>query len=427
MGEGVVLLTGPTRGGKTSLLRAIQANLSGIDNGTDFIHDGIDSSIEAEERVVEMGGGSFVSSCIMLDNKYYTTELQLWRRESDSSVSGSLPCSATIGSRNAPDGLEGVVVVFDLSISCSRGGEWRNEGENESGRHSHLFEAMESGEIASGRSEILLRLCVGTKTDSAIDNDGLFQRRKICMEWCVDNGFEYIEVNCLKPWEGGSTKEKEGIPRVVEALHCCLWSKARLKRRQKKQCGLSLPFPTQNTEPETVVVSTDPPPREKDDDDTSFASSEDIEYRALTDNDDNEETVLPTEGEGSIHNTQTALCMEMQVGSLSSNKAANQQFHESFTMERREHDKEDRRSEDNNNDEVDGLLANDSLGGGSYDDEDGRIAALGKLLSEVQGIRGEAKTLPDHQRRERACEMALKMLDLLDMEDSSSDDSDVDI
>ncbi len=358
-----------------------------------------------------MGGGSFVSSCIMLDNKYYTTELQLWRRESDSSVSGSLPCSATIGSRNAPDGLEGVVVVFDLSISCSRGGEWRNEGENESGRHSHLFEAMESGEIASGRSEILLRLCVGTKTDSAIDNDGLFQRRKICMEWCVDNGFEYIEVNCLKPWEGryshvilhclcprkqlvrkrekvvlfhmsyfvslisgGSTKEKEGIPRVVEALHCCLWSKARLKRRQKKQCGLSLPLPTQNTEPETVVVSTDPPPHEKDDDDTSFASSEDIEYRALTDNDDNEETVLPTEGEGSIHNTQTALCMEMQVGSLSSNKAANQQFHESFTMERREHDKEDRRSEDNNNDEVDGLLANDSLWGGSYDDEDGRIA-----------------------------------------------------
>ncbi len=174
---------------------------------------------------------------------------------------------------------------------------------------------------------------------------------------------------------GGSTREKEGIPRVVEALHCCLWSKARLKRRQKKQCGLSLSLPTQNTESETVVVNIDPPPHEKDADDASFTSSEDIEYRALPDNDDNEEAVLPTEGEGSNHNTQTALCMEMQVGSLSSNMATNQQFDESFTTERRKHDKEDGRvSENNNDDDVDGLLANDSLGRGGYDDEDERIA-----------------------------------------------------
>ncbi len=157
-------------------------------------------SIEAEERVVEMGGGSFVSSRILLDNKYYTTELQLWTRESDST---SLPCSATADSRNSPDVLEGVVMVFDLSVSCSMGGEEkRNEGGGESGRHGHLFEAMESGEIASGRSDILLKLCVGTKADMAVDGAELFERRKICMEWCVENGFEYIEVNCLKPWEG---------------------------------------------------------------------------------------------------------------------------------------------------------------------------------------------------------------------------------
>ncbi len=45
MGEGgIVLLTGPRRGGKTSLLRAIRANLSATDTeaDTDFIHDGIE-------------------------------------------------------------------------------------------------------------------------------------------------------------------------------------------------------------------------------------------------------------------------------------------------------------------------------------------------------------------------------------------------
>ncbi len=176
--------------------------------------------------MVETGGGSFMSSRIVLDNKYYTTELQLWRCESDSSVSSSLPCSATVGSRDAPGGLEGVVVVFDLSISGSRGGgEWTNEEKNESGSHSHLFEAMESGEIASGRSEILLRLCVGTKADSAVDNDGLFQRRKICMEWCVDNGFEYIEVNCLKPWEG----------RYSHVILHCLCPIRKLKKEKERK------------------------------------------------------------------------------------------------------------------------------------------------------------------------------------------------
>ncbi len=157
------------------------------------------SALEAEERV-EMGGGSFLSSRIMLDNKYYTTELQLWRSESDSSVI-LLPCSApaAAAARNAPEGLEGVVVTFDLSVT--NGLEWRKD-EKEEYDHSHLFEAMEFGAIAAGQSEILLRLCVGTKADLAVGNDGLYQCRKICMEWCVDNGFEYIEVNCLKPWEG---------------------------------------------------------------------------------------------------------------------------------------------------------------------------------------------------------------------------------
>ncbi len=156
------------------------------------------SSLEAEE-MVEMGGGSFLSSRIMLDNKYYTTELQLWRSKSDSSVILP-PCSATTAAaRNVPEGLEGVVVAFDLSVTSGR--EWRKD-EKEEYDHSHLFEAMAFGEFAAGQSEILLRLCVGTKADLAVDNDGLYQRRKFCMEWCVDNGFEYIEANCLKPWEG---------------------------------------------------------------------------------------------------------------------------------------------------------------------------------------------------------------------------------
>ncbi len=185
----------------------------------------------------------------------------------------------------------------------------------------------------------------------------------------------------VSPISGGNIREKEGIPRVVEALHCCLWSKARLKRRQR-QCGVSLPLPAQNTEPETAVVNGDHPLEEDEDDDALHASSECIEYIALIEDDDgDEETVLSTEGGGSIHNTQTELRMEIQVGSLSSNLGTKRQFDESFIAERGKQDnKEDgRRTEDDVNDEVDGLLANDFLGkdGGEknclYEDEDERI------------------------------------------------------
>ncbi len=193
----------------------------------------------------------------------------------------------------------------------------------------------------------------------------------------------FMRITFLSPLSGGDIREKEGIPRVVEALHCGLWSKARLKRRQKQR-GVPIPLTGQNTEPETAIVNGEDHPHDEDqDDDASHASSECIEYKALTDDDDDDEgAVLSTEGGGPIRNTQAELHIDMQVGSLSSNMTTEQHFEESFIAERGKHDnKEDgRRPEDEDNDEADGLLANDFLVKDTeekknclYEDEDGRI------------------------------------------------------
>ena len=43
-------------------------------------------------------------------------------------------------------------------------------------------------------------------------------------EWCLDNGFELIEVVAADPVRGWRDREKEGLPRLIEALHSTMWS-----------------------------------------------------------------------------------------------------------------------------------------------------------------------------------------------------------
>ncbi len=174
----------------------------------------------------------------------------------------------------------------------------------------------------------------------------------------------------------------------MEALHCCLWSKARLKRRQRK-CGLSFSLPTQNTEPGINIVNGDS--HEEIKDDLLYTSSEGMEYRALTEDndDDDEQSAVPTDrGDMSIHNsiTKTALSEEAQE------RSPKQEFHdESFITERGTQDKVDEiRPENDIKDGMDALLANDYLGrqgrgkNDPYYSEDGCIEVSISKANEVK-------------------------------------------
>ena len=39
----------------------------------------------------------------------------------------------------------------------------------------------------------------GEATASVTASQGLQERRRRCLEWCLDHGFEYVEADCLHP------------------------------------------------------------------------------------------------------------------------------------------------------------------------------------------------------------------------------------
>lgn len=44
------------------------------------------------------------------------------------------------------------------------------------------------------------------------------------LEWCIQNSFEYVEIDLTDPVHGWSHREKDGVPRVMEALTSHMWA-----------------------------------------------------------------------------------------------------------------------------------------------------------------------------------------------------------
>jgi len=53
------------------------------------------------------------------------------------------------------------------------------------------------------------------------------------LEWSVDNGFELIVVNLNSPFDSWDCREKDGLPRLMEALHATMWTDMEVKNTQK--------------------------------------------------------------------------------------------------------------------------------------------------------------------------------------------------
>ena len=63
---------------------------------------------------------------------------------------------------------------------------------------------------------------------SAVSEDASDNSRMDVINWALDNGFEYIDLpsglsESTKDW---SVREKEGFPRLMEAIHSTIWSSA---------------------------------------------------------------------------------------------------------------------------------------------------------------------------------------------------------
>ncbi|CAM9813568.1 unnamed protein product, partial [Phaeothamnion confervicola] len=190
------------------------------------------------ETTLEAAGALFRQySSWRLHTKYYSAPLVFWKQDTKPPLAASEEGASNAASEEALAAVEGIVVTFDLSDKDS------------------FDEVRPWGLFALERESCTLRLCVGTKLDLLPDAGGdeadggrdadakgataaaasarassaatsalLEGRRRAYLDWCLDHGFEYIEADCTDAAAGGGRREKEGVPRVLEAFQSNMWT-----------------------------------------------------------------------------------------------------------------------------------------------------------------------------------------------------------
>ncbi|XP_069682461.1 alpha- and gamma-adaptin-binding protein p34-like [Periplaneta americana] len=139
-----------------------------------------------------------------IDTKYYTTDVNLCSVE-----------KKTLGSEEFAVSVEAVVIHFDSN---------KNDGLS-------IVESWLSF-LKEFEPEVQILLC-----DRCHENPPVGVCRVAVQEWCVEQGFELVELNPeLDPeWEEEQDFiETTGIKRVVQAMHAHLWPNLRMKGRPQQ-------------------------------------------------------------------------------------------------------------------------------------------------------------------------------------------------
>eukprot|EP00934_Nitzschia_sp_Nitz4_P000103 Nitzschia sp. Nitz4//scaffold102_size76354//54677//55708//NITZ4_005638-RA/size76354-processed-gene-0.25-mRNA-1//1//CDS//3329532267//103//frame0 len=106
------------------------------------------------------------------------------------------------------------------------------------------FDALDGAHEQAGDGE-LLRLCVGVSLTPlssqeirGANADQEYSRRIL---WCLDRGYEYVEADLSKEGlaKGHEERDKEGFARIVEAIQGTVWSSAIMAKAKTKELQTS--------------------------------------------------------------------------------------------------------------------------------------------------------------------------------------------
>jgi hypothetical protein len=169
-----------------------------------------------------------VESCLRLQNKYFTATVLLKGIENkvdDDNINNN-NTNNTVSTATKEDG---VILVFDAYQSNPDRDPIGDDGIN-------TFDSLAASHEHAERNDTcgdLLRLCVGVCLGDysleelrGIKNSQKEYSRRIL--WCLDRGYEYIEADLSQEGQakGHDQRDKDGFARIVEAIQGTVWSSA---------------------------------------------------------------------------------------------------------------------------------------------------------------------------------------------------------
>ena len=176
-----------------------------------------------------------INNPITLSNKYFTAKVLL---EEIGSTQHAAAASNTTPHQSCLFAEDGLVLVFDAFLS----------NPNSATSMSASFDAMETihdravvGSDTGQPAGDLLRLCVGVVKSrsgelslSTKEYEQEYSRRVL---WCLDRGYEYVEADLSEEGLalGHDDRDKEGFARIVEAVSGTVWSSAVMEKRKQAE------------------------------------------------------------------------------------------------------------------------------------------------------------------------------------------------
>lgn len=145
-----------------------------------------------------------------LSTKYYNAELEIFPLVVESS-SKTLSSSVTDMLAVASEG-EGIILVLPPPTEGTEG--------NEMDALTKL-PLMQVGCEAANMDALAIKVLVRLYNNNALVSQ---KATESSILWTIDNGYEYIEVNESNLTQGWQEREKEGLPRLMEALQSTMWS-----------------------------------------------------------------------------------------------------------------------------------------------------------------------------------------------------------
>ncbi|KAG7344742.1 alpha and gamma adaptin binding protein p34 [Nitzschia inconspicua] len=210
---------------KEALVRYFQSSSNNNNNNADDGNDD-DGEASATATATETNTTRTESSTLALENKYFSAQVELMDIIMDGTSDNS---SSRNNNKNTPSFLkeDGIVLVFD--------GHTDNSNSNTifdslAAIHTHAEQNDKCGE--------LLRLCVCVMDPTILQqqqsnsiNEKEYSRRIL---WCLDRGYEYVpaDLSIEAQQKGHDQRDKDGFARIVEAVQGTVWSSAVMKKKK---------------------------------------------------------------------------------------------------------------------------------------------------------------------------------------------------